>query len=147
MGRTARERLARLLDDAEAPGSFSAQILAPADALRVEVVGLGAVRTPVRGPLAKKLIAVGRPAKFGRGEQTLTDTSVRDTWEITPDLVTLGGLAWEATLGAVLDNVRDELGLPPTISPCPPRHATAAPTSIRRTGSSTCSITSTPSGA
>ena len=114
MGRTARERLARLLDDAEAPGSFSAQILAPADALRVEVVGLGAVQTPVHGPLAKKLIAVGRSAKFGRGEQTLTDTSVRDTWEITPDLVTLGGLAWEATLGAVLDDVRDELGLPPT---------------------------------
>jgi hypothetical protein len=37
------------------------------------------VQTPVRAPLAKKLIAVGRPTKFGRGEQTLTDTSVRDT--------------------------------------------------------------------
>ena len=91
MGRTARERLASLLDDTEAPESFSAQILAPADTLQVEVVGLGAVQTPVRGPLAKKLIAVGRPAKFGRAEQTLTDTSVRDTWEITPDLVTLNG--------------------------------------------------------
>ena len=64
MGRTARERLARLLDDAEAPGAFSAQILAPADALQVEVEGVGAVQTPVRAPLAKKLIAVGRPAKF-----------------------------------------------------------------------------------
>ena len=114
MGRTARERLARLLDDAGAPGSFSAQILASADALRVEVIGLGAVQTPVRGPVAKKLIAVGRPAKFGRAEQTLTDTSVRDTWEITPDLVTLDGPAWEATLGVVLDEVRDGLGLPPT---------------------------------
>ena len=114
MGRTARERLARLLDDAEAPGAFSAQILAPADALRVEVDGIGAVQTPVRAPLAKKLIAVAQPAKFGRGEQTLTDTSVRDTWEITPDLVTLDGPAWEATLGAVLDRVRDELRLPPT---------------------------------
>ena len=70
--------------------------------------------TPVRAPLAKKLIAVAQPAKFGRGEQTLTDTSVRDTWEITPDHVTLGGRAWEATLAAVLDGVRDELGLPPT---------------------------------
>ena len=114
MGRTARERLAKLLDDAEASGAFSAQILAPADALQVEVDGVGAVQTPVRAPLAKKLIAVGRPAKFGHGEQTLTDTSVRDTWEITPDLVTLDGPTWEATLGAVLDNVRDELGLPPT---------------------------------
>jgi hypothetical protein len=110
----ARERLAKLLDDAEAPGAFSAQILAPADALKVEVDGVGAVQTPVRTPLAKKLIAVAQPAKFGRGEQTLTDASVRDTWEITPNLVTLGGPTWEATLGAVLDNVGDELGLPPT---------------------------------
>ena len=114
MGRTARERLARLLDDAEVPGAFSAQILAPADALQVKVDGVGVVQAPVRAPLAKKLIAVGRPAKFGRGERTLTDTSVRDTWEITPDLVTLDGPVWEATLGAVLDGVRDELGLPPT---------------------------------
>jgi len=35
MGRTAREWLAKLLDDGEAPGAFSAQILAPADALQV----------------------------------------------------------------------------------------------------------------
>jgi hypothetical protein len=108
----ARERLAKLLDDAQASGAFSAQILAPADALQVD--GVGAVQTPVRAPLAKKLIAVAQPAKFGRGEQTFTDASVRDTWEITPGLVTLDGPTWEATLGAVLDDVRDELGLLPT---------------------------------
>jgi hypothetical protein len=77
MGRTARERPARLLDDTEAPGAFSTQILAPADALQVEVEGGGVVPTPARGPLAKRLIAVGRREKLGRGEQTLTDTSVR----------------------------------------------------------------------
>src|SRR6266536_6356477 len=48
MGRTARERLAKLLDDAQASGGFSAQILAPADALRVEVDGVGVVHPPVR---------------------------------------------------------------------------------------------------
>jgi hypothetical protein len=51
MGRTARERLAKLLDDAEAPGAFSAQILAPADALQVEVDGVGVVQAPVRAPV------------------------------------------------------------------------------------------------
>jgi hypothetical protein len=112
MVRAARERLARLLDDAQEPGAFSGQVLAPANSLQVCVDGIGAVHLPVRAPLAKKLIAVARPAMFGRGEQTLTDTGVRDTWEITPDLVTLGGLAWEATLSAVLGDVRDELGLP-----------------------------------
>ena len=35
--------------------------------------------------MAKKLIAVARPAMFGRGEKTLTDTGVRDAWELTPD--------------------------------------------------------------
>jgi len=132
MGRTARERLARLLDDAEVPGAFSAQILAPADALQVEVDGVGVVQAPVRAPLAKKLIAVGRPAKFGRGEQTLTDTSVRDTWEITPDLVTLAGPVWEATLGSVLDGVRDELGLPPTTRLRAEVHAMPAVTGTER---------------
>ena len=36
------------------------------------------------------------------------DLSVRDTWEITPDRVTLTGLDWDA----VLAEVRDGLGLP-----------------------------------
>lgn len=35
--------------------------------------------------------AIARPEKFGRGDQTLTDTGVRDTWEITPDLIMLDG--------------------------------------------------------
>ena len=32
-------------------------------------------------------MALARPAHFGKGEQTLQDTSVRDTWEITPEQV------------------------------------------------------------
>ena len=54
------------------------------------------------------MIASARPARFGRGEQTLMDLSVRDTWEITPDQVTLTGLDWDA----ILTELRDELGLP-----------------------------------
>jgi hypothetical protein len=61
----------------------------------------------VKAAQAKQMIACARPARFGRGEQTLTDLSVRDTWEITPDQVTLTGLDWDA----ILAEVRDELGL------------------------------------
>ena len=93
MAKTARERLARLLGDSEPGSSFSAQLLAPAHFLRLEVTGVGPVSLPVRAPQAKKLIAVARPAMFGRGQETLTDTKVRDTWEITPDQIRLGGPA------------------------------------------------------
>jgi hypothetical protein len=42
------------------------------------------------GQAARKLIALGQPAWFGHGEQTLTDTDVRDTWEIPKQLVRVG---------------------------------------------------------
>ena len=45
-GRMSVERLAKLLDDAQATWAFSAQILAPADALQVEADGVAAVHPP-----------------------------------------------------------------------------------------------------
>src|SRR6266536_1413254 len=112
MAHAPRERLAKLLDDAESPGAFSAQLLVPADSLHLAVEGVGQIRLPVRAPQARKLCDVARPARFGVGEQTLTDASVRDTWEIPPELVTITGTRWAATLESVLDEVRDQLGLP-----------------------------------
>jgi len=106
---TPRERLARVLDGSPAPGAFSTQLSVPAREVRLTVAGAGPISFPVKAPQAKRMIASARPARFGRGEQTLMDLSVRDTWEITPDQVTLTGLDWDA----ILAEVRDELGLPP----------------------------------
>src|SRR3954453_11622856 len=114
MATTARERLAHLLRGSEQAVSFSAQLMAPPHVLHLEVSGVGPVSLPVRAPLAKKLIATARPAMFGRGEKTLTDTSVRDTWELTPNQVRLGGPGWTALMERALEHFRDELGLPPT---------------------------------
>ena len=105
---TSRERLARVIDGSQAPGAFSAQLSVSARDVRLTVAGAGPVSLPVKAPQAKRMIASARPARFGRGEQTLMDLSVRDTWEITPDQVTLTGLDWDA----ILTEVRDELGLP-----------------------------------
>lgn len=105
---TARERLARVLDGPQAPGAFSAQLSVPARAVQLAVAGAGPISFPVKAPQAKRMIASARPARFGQREQTLMDLSVRDTWEIAPDQVTLTGLDWDA----ILAEVRDELGLP-----------------------------------
>src|SRR4051812_30023449 len=112
MAKTARERLAQLLEDSGPEGRFCAQLLAPARLLELEVAGVGPVGFPIRVPVAKKLIRVARPARFGRGEQTLRDPAVRDTWELTPDRITLGGPDWTALLDRALEYFRDELGLP-----------------------------------
>jgi predicted 2-oxoglutarate/Fe(II)-dependent dioxygenase YbiX len=105
----ARDRLARTLrDDAEA--AFSVGFTARMDDLSLAVEGLGPVRFPVTPAKARKLASLGQPARFGRGEQTLTDPGVRDTWEIPKHLVRA---EWNgAALRDILATVKYELGLP-----------------------------------
>ena len=105
----ARDRLARtLLGDAEA--SFSAELTLRAENLSLAVEGFGPVRFPVTPAKARKLASLGQPARFGRGEQTLTDPDVRDTWEIPKHLVRA---EWTGgALQVILATVKEELGLP-----------------------------------
>lgn len=109
---TPRDRLAGLLGGAKAAGAFSARLEAPVAGLGLEVVGVGPVRLPLRASQVKRLIAVARPALFGRGEQTLSDTSVRDTCQILPDQFSLAGPSWSSLLSGALEHFRDALGLP-----------------------------------
>jgi hypothetical protein len=81
---TSRERLARVLDGSKAPAAFSAQLSVPARGIQLTVANAGPISLPIKAPQAKRMIESARPAQFGRGEQTLMDLSVRDTWELTP---------------------------------------------------------------
>jgi len=60
---------------------------AKTDDLSLEVEGFGHVKFPVTPAKARKLLGLGQPARFGRGEQTVTDPDVRDTWEIPKHLI------------------------------------------------------------
>ncbi|MGH9209503.1 MAG: 2OG-Fe(II) oxygenase [Acidimicrobiales bacterium] len=60
---------------------------------------------------AKQLIAVARPARYGRGEQTLLDRRVRDTWEVPLSRVKIDKRRWQGALRAVLDQLRVDLGM------------------------------------
>ncbi|MDT0202243.1 2OG-Fe(II) oxygenase [Nocardioides sp. AE5] len=111
MAKLAREKIALLLRGDDETGSFSVETSAPAAGVTLSVDGVGPVKLPVGAPQERALVSVARPAMFGRGEETLTDTSVRDTWELTADQVTLGG-AWDQVLDEVLLEVHEGLGLP-----------------------------------
>jgi predicted 2-oxoglutarate/Fe(II)-dependent dioxygenase YbiX len=105
----ARDRLARTLRG-EAEAAYSVELTARTGDLSLAVEGFGPVRFPVTPAKARKLASLGQPARFGRGEQTLTDPDVRDTWEIPKHLVRAG---WNGTaLEEILATVKEELGLP-----------------------------------
>src|SRR5579859_33683 len=86
MATTARDRLARTLRG-DVQTASSVELTAPMNDLRLEVEGFGLVRFPVTPAKARKLIGLGQPARFGQGEETLTDPDVRDTHEIPRHLV------------------------------------------------------------
>jgi hypothetical protein len=109
MRTAARDRLARTLRG-DVQTAFSVELTAGMDDLRLEVEGYGRVKFPVTPAKARKLVGLGQPARFGRGEETLTDPEVRDTWEIPTDLVRA---EWDDdVLQDALGTVKDELGLP-----------------------------------
>ena len=107
-----RDAITRLLTGVRAPGTFAAQRTATADDLHLEVKGLGRLRFPVSRAQALRLCAVGRPARYGRGEKTLLDTRVRDTCEIPIRAVKIDKRRWNRTLGPMLRALGTDLGLP-----------------------------------
>src|SRR6266699_6572889 len=109
MAMAARDRLARTLRG-DAQTAFRVELTARMDDLSLDVEGFGHVKLPVTPAKARKILGLGRPARFGRGEQTLTDPDVSDTWEIPKHLVRA---EWnDATLKVFLATVKEELGLP-----------------------------------
>lgn len=109
MASAARDRLGKALRGDAEPAS-STGLTVRTDALTLDVEGFGRAKFPVTPAKARRLIALGKPARFGRGEDTLTDPEVRDTWEIPVDLVRA---TWDpGVLRNALATVKEELGLP-----------------------------------
>ncbi|MEZ5412531.1 MAG: 2OG-Fe(II) oxygenase [Acidimicrobiales bacterium] len=107
-----RHRLATLLGELTAEGSFSASCRAPVDDLAIKVDGVGLLKLPVSASQAIELRRIARPARYGRGEDTVLDRRVRDTWEVARSRVRIDRRRWNRTLLPALDTLRRDLGLP-----------------------------------
>ncbi len=110
MATAARDRLARTLRG-DAQTAFSVELTAKTDDLspwRWRASGTSSSRCPRRKP-AGSSASVSQP-EFGRGEETLTDPDVRDTWGSRSTSSAPNGT--DATLKDILATVKEELGLP-----------------------------------
>ncbi len=113
MSESARDRLAVLLSAATSTKAFSAARTAPTGDLQLEVRGVGPIKLPVSQAQAKQLCVLARPARHGRGERTVLDRRVRDTWEVPKSRVKIDKRRWNRTLQPVLDRLGHDLGLRP----------------------------------
>lgn len=102
------EELADILGQGHCPAAGALLDFA-GPAPRIDVDGFGEIRAPLRPEGVRRLLEFAEPAGYGKGEDTLIDPAVRDTWQIPSGSVTVD---WHGRLGDVLDSARRALGLP-----------------------------------
>ncbi len=104
------DALELLLAGVRRPGDFCVHGALALPMPMVEVDGVGLLSFPLLDVQAAALIAAAERAPYGRGEQTVLDTSVRRVWQVDAARVRIGGKSWAASLRRVLADVARGLG-------------------------------------
>ena len=102
--------LEELLLSIDRPGDFCAHGKLFAPMPRLEVEGVGLLSFPVPDMQVRALIAVAERAPYGKGPDTLVDTSVRDCRQIDAARIRVSGGAWGDTFQRILDSAAAGLG-------------------------------------
>jgi len=105
-------KLSETLDNIESAGDFATTVHFPRFVNPgLELEGDTDIPLPLSVRDAEILKSLCRQAPFGRGDQTVVDTSVRKTWELDSSKVRLTNPAWEAFLAEVIIRISDGLGI------------------------------------
>ncbi|MBP6816854.1 MAG: 2OG-Fe(II) oxygenase, partial [Burkholderiaceae bacterium] len=104
------DALAAVLRTVQTPGDFLAAGECALHVPLIEVEGIGPIALPLLPAQAAQLIAAAERAPYGRGADTLVDTSVRRTWQIGVDRVRIRGRHWPAMLDGIVERAAMGLG-------------------------------------
>jgi hypothetical protein len=111
MSHEVARQLSQVLEKIDRPGSFCMSGSAPTVLPGLEVAGLGPIGLPLTPKQANELKKHCEQAPYGKGEETVVDTSVRRVWRLTPDRFTLTNPDWQPFLQQTVARVQEELGL------------------------------------
>lgn len=107
-----KEDLLAALQSIQTSGSFASfNALRDAPPAGLFVQDVGDISMPLNETQAGQLIAKARQAPYGRGSDTIVDTSVRNTWELDADQFDFRDLGWPTFLQRVCTRVSRELGI------------------------------------
>jgi predicted 2-oxoglutarate/Fe(II)-dependent dioxygenase YbiX len=109
------DELAAELATVRIPGDFCMAGAVPLLMPQLEVEGVGRIALPLLPAQAQQLVAAAERAPYGRGAETLVDTSVRRTWQIGADRVQLQGKHWGQMLEAMVAQAAQGLGATGTV--------------------------------
>ncbi|MFN0106095.1 MAG: 2OG-Fe(II) oxygenase [Bryobacteraceae bacterium] len=102
--------LEALLSEVKHPGDFFVAGVLEIPMPRVEVEGAGTLSFPIPRPQIEAMVQLATRAPYGRGEETIVDTSVRNVWQIAPGAVKISGKSWATSFENILSKVTAGLG-------------------------------------
>ncbi len=105
------KKLLKRLAAVNRPSSYCTSGTCPLVLPGLEVEGLGVIGLPVSPVEAARIITACNQAPYGKGTQTIVDTSVRKVWELDAQKFTLSNPQWSVMIEGVLRAIEKALGL------------------------------------
>ena len=107
-------RLLKILQNVKNPGRFAtggrvAAIINRHRSPVIKIEGIPEIRQPIDDPEAKAIIDKCSRAPYGRGEETIVDTSVRKSWQLDPSQFSVSD-KWNKSLDTLVNEVKLDLG-------------------------------------
>jgi 2OG-Fe(II) oxygenase superfamily len=99
-----------VLSGVKQPGDFFVSGAMEMPMPRMEVEGVGTLSFPVPDAQIAAIVRRAERAPYGKGEDTIVDTSVRKVWQIAPGKIKIGGKSWAANFDNILSKVKAGLG-------------------------------------
>ncbi|MET4082637.1 hypothetical protein ABIB40_002597 [Pedobacter sp. UYP30] len=106
-----KENILNCLKDLKGSGRFISVHTAEFQFPGLEVDGVGEISYPINETQARALIKVAEKAPFGKGSETIVDTTVRSACEIDANKLTFNGDSWANFLEKILTKIKPDLGL------------------------------------
>lgn len=103
--------LLEALDEIDVSGTFASFGTLKPIYPEIFVHDVGPITRPLDEPQAQRLIEKSRLAPYGKGSETIVDTSVRDTWELSPEQFEFRNPEWGAFVQHICDRVAGDLGV------------------------------------
>ncbi len=104
------EPIEKLLSQVKRPGNFFVSGAMEMPMPKVDVGGVGTLSFPIPEEQIKAIVRRAERAPYGRGKETIVDTSVRKVWQIAAGRLGIAGKSWKANFDAILSKVSAGLG-------------------------------------
>lgn len=110
-----KESLQGCFSAIQSDGSFALfEALSNSPDPRIHLKKGGGIGLPLSDRGAQAIVQASHAAPFGKGEETILDTSVRKTWEVSPNEFELRNPAWQTYVQTIVAKVSCGLGVDAT---------------------------------